>query len=336
MSSGFSRDGGYHGGVRPTFEEFLARVRAEPELAPPARYGPYRSYRALWERVEELRAAAGGTAECYGRSTGGEPLWVVRIGETTAPARRVLYFANLHAQEFVGVEALLETFRRATACILDERGGSAERRLSTGELAFVPTANPDGYRRVLADLAAGATRFRRKNLRDVDLNRNFAVGFDRRAVLARLLPFVYEPGPAPLSEAETAALDGLFARRFDRALSFHSFGGWIFWPWAGRREPSPDDARFARLADDMRARMSRPYRAAQLGRWARWFRAGGAEIDHLYGRYGTLAFLVEVSRGGRRLARPSTWLEAFSWFNPREVAAEVEDVAGAALALAEF
>jgi hypothetical protein len=80
--------------------------------------------------------------------------------------------------------------------------------------------------------------------------------------------------------------------------------------------------------------MRRPYRAVQLGRWARWFSAGGAEIDHLYGRYRTLAFLVEVSHGGRRMDSPGTWLDAFAWFNPPDVAREVEDVAEAALALA--
>jgi hypothetical protein len=315
--------------VAPTFDEFLARLRAGPDPAPPSRCGPYRSYRALWDEVERVRAIAGGVVETYGRSTGGEPLWALSFGE--ARRGRVLYLANLHAQELVGTEAAL-----ATARLVAERRRAGDPALDGVEVTCVPTANPDGYRRVLADLAAGASRFRRKNLRGVDLNRNFAVGFDRRAPLARLLPWVYAPGPSPLSEAETAALDRLFARRFDRALSFHSFGGWIFWPWAGRRAPTPDDGRFAALAASMRARMRRPYRAVQLGRWARWFTAHGAEIDHLYDRYGTLAFLVEVSRGGRRFAEPGTWLDVFAWFNPRDPSADVADAAAAALALAEL
>lgn len=45
--------------------------------------------------------------------------------------------------------------------------------------------------------------------------------------------------------------------------------------------------------------------------------------------------LVELSHGGRALARPSTWIDPFSWFNPCDVAGEVENIADAALALAD-
>jgi hypothetical protein len=314
--------------LTPLFDSFLTRLRAEPEATPPSRYGPYRSYRGLWEQVEAVRARTGGRVEAVGRSLGGEPLWALTMG-APAPTRRVLYLANLHAQEFVGVEALLATLARAAEAVAAGAPG-----FEGVEIVAVPTANPDGYRRVLADLTRGGPRFRRKNARGVDLNRNFAEGHDTGAVLARLLPWIYAPGAAPLSEPETVALDGLFARRFDRALSFHSFGAWIFWPWAHTARATVDDARFRALAEAMRARMRRPYRAVQLGRWASWFAAGGAEIDHLYARHGTLDFLVEVSAGGRELARPSTWLDPFAWWNPRDPAADLDDVAAAALALA--
>ena len=318
--------------AQPTFDEFMARLRAEAAPAPAARYGRYRSYRGIFEAVDRLRAR-GALVEMLGRSAGGEPMWTVRIGATgdAAPPRaRVLYLANLHAQEFVGVETALATLARAV-----DRMAARDPLLEGVEITCVPTANPDGYRRVAAEAAAAHAGFRRKNARGVDLNRNFAEGFDPRAPLVRLLPFIYHPGAGPLSEPETAALDRLFARRFDRALSLHSFGGWIFWPWAGRHRPTVDDARFAQLAERMRERMRKPYRAIQLGRWARWFRAGGAEIDHLYGRYGTLAFLMEVSDGGRSLLRPSTWLDAFAWFNPADMETVVDDAATAALVLAE-
>jgi hypothetical protein len=312
----------------PTFDQYLARLRAEADPQVPTRYGDYGGYRRTFERIAVLRDG-GARIESIGRSTGGEPIFTLHLGPPPDAARRsVLYLANLHAQELIGVEAALGTIERAAA------------RIARGELAgiaisCVPTANPDGFRRVVRDLAAGAPRFRRKNQRGVDLNRNFAEGFDARALLARLLPGIYHPGAAPLTEPETAALDGLFHRRYNRALSFHSFGGWIFWPWASRRAPTDDDRAFFQLAEAMRARQSRPYRAIQLGRWARWFAAGGAEIDHLYGKYRTLALLVEVSHGGRAIARPRTWVDPFAWFNPPDVAGEVANVADAALALAE-
>ena len=314
----------------PSFDEFLARLRAEADPAPPTKYGNYGSYQRIFTRIERLRQG-GASVESPGRSASGEPLWAVRIGSRDArPRRHVLYFANLHAQEFIGVEALLATVERAASRIAE-----GDPRYEGVAITALPTANPDGYRQVLRDLASGGARFRRKNLRGVDLNRNFAEGFDRNALLARALPQVFHPGAAPLCEPETAALDGLFSRRFDRALSFHSFGDWIFWPWAGRHDATDDDRRFFALAEAMRARQSRPYRAVQLGRWARWFSAGGSEIDHLYSRYGTLALLIEVSKGGRAIDRPSTWIDPFAWYNPAEVAMEVENVVEAALAIAE-
>ena len=181
----------------------------------------------------------------FGRSTGGEPLWAIRLGASAQPRLRVLYLANLHAQEFIGVEAALATLSAAAARLREN-----DPALAGVEITCVLTANPDGYRRVAAELAAGGPRFRRKNLRGVDLNRNFAEGFNPGGLLPKLAPFIYNPGPAPLSEPETAALDGLFATRFDRALSFHSFGGWIFWPWAHTRRPTVDDMLFAQLAGD--------------------------------------------------------------------------------------
>ena len=316
-----------------SLDAFLARLRAAPDAAdpaPPARYGPYRSYRGLFEHVHALCQETGATAETFGRSTEGEPMWAVRIGPTAGARRRVLFLANLHAQEFIGVEAALFAF---AACA--RRIAAADAGFAGVELTLVPTANPDGYRRVAAGLATNDVRFRRKNARGVDLNRNFAEGWDKNAWLPRLLPFIYDPGESPLSEPETSALDSLFSRRFDRALSFHSFGAWIFWPWAGRRAQTADEPRFAALAAQMQRAMPRPYKTIQLGRWARWFRAGGAEIDHLYGRYRTLAFLIEVSEGGRKMADPGSWLDAFTWFNPPDVQREAENAAAAAMALVE-
>src|SRR5207237_250721 len=114
-------------------------------------------------------------------------------------------------------------------------------------------------RRLLAHLRAARRAARRGrgagDDRPIDRRRaDVGGGCARRAWLARLVPQIYHPGAAPLCEPESAALDRLFQRRFDRAISFHSFGGWIFWPWANRRETTADDARFGELAAAMRER----------------------------------------------------------------------------------
>jgi hypothetical protein len=200
----------------------------------------------------------------------------------------------------------------------------------------VPVANPDGRLAAEADARDRRRRFRRHNARGVDLNRNFACGFDARHWLTRALPSIYACGAAPFSEPESAALRDLAAAHVPaRARSLHAFGGWIFWPWSHTAEPPADATEFARLAEAMRGAMRRPYRASQLGRWARWFAAHGTEIDHLYAAHGTRAFLMEVSRGGAFALRPASWTEPFAWFNPPDVEAEVADAALAARVLIE-
>lgn len=258
----------------------------------------------------------------YGASARGRDLVAFRLGEG---ATRVLYLANIHAMEFLGTEVVL--------ALADALIGSPP---ADREVWLVPCANPDGRAEAEDNARAGRRRFARRNARGVDLNRNFDVDFRADYWLHRLLPRVYAPGDAPFSEPEAAALRDLCAAHPPRfALSLHAFGGWVFYPWGARRDPTPDAERFETIADAMCARMPRDrYRHRQLGKWARWFRGHGMEIDHLYARHGTLAFLMEISRGGASATRPATWIDPLRWFNPPDPRAEVDNVLPAALHLA--
>src|SRR5690606_14971862 len=200
-------------------------------------------------------------------------------------------------------------------------------------LVVLPMANPDGFRAVEDDLVRGARRFRRANRRGVDLNRNFAVGWDDRYYLNRLLGRLFSPGAGPLSEPETQAIDRLLAEvRPTYAVSLHAFGEWIFLPYAGSRRPPADLDRMLEIARAMTAAQPyRPYRVMQLARRSRLFQARGAEIDHLHERYGALAFLIEIG-AGPRLGAPGTWLLPYGWFTPPAALLE-RDVANVVPAL---
>ena len=60
------------------------------------------------------------------------------------------------------------------------------------------------------------------------------------------------------------------------------------------------------------------YKVRQLSRWGFFFRAQGSELDHMYGKYGTKSFLIELTRSGLDPFRPNTWKEYFRWYNPIE------------------
>ena len=68
-----------------------------------------------------------------------------------------------------------------------------------------------------------------------------------------------------------------------------------------------------------RAMGTKAYKTRQLSRWAFFFRAQGSEIDHLYGRYGTKSFLIEVTRSGLNPFKPRTFKQYFRWYNPPNV-----------------
>lgn len=299
-----------------TAEPSLVAWAAALEPGPAASRGGavrlYRSYRDTWQRLAALTAPGGRLrARRIGESVRGQPLWSLLLDPDEPPAKATLVVAGIHAMEHVGVATAVELLERAAA-------GHAPWSTHRHRLVVVPMANPDGFRATEASLAAGSRRFIRKNARGVDLNRNFAVGWDRGYYLHRVLGPVFAAGAAPLSEPETQALDRLAAAiRPTYAVSLHAFGRWIYTPYAGSREPPPDQGRLLDLARAMAAApgLRRPYRVCQLGRRSRLFQARGAEIDHLYSRHGALSFLIEIG-AGPRLAAPATWTHPYAWFTP--------------------
>jgi hypothetical protein len=288
--------------ANPPFFHWLRGLRE----APSARRRPYLSYRQYWQRVADLVAGHPVVSvRCIGTSGLGEPLWAIERG---AGGRVIFVLAGLHAFEHVGP---------ATALALLARADQPRSPWSRCRLVMVPMANPDGFCAAERLLARGGRGFVRCNARGVDLNRNFAVGWNQRYYLNRWLRPLFGAGQGPLSEPETRAIDLLVAReRPQFAASLHAFGQYIFYPYACSQLEPPDGDRLRRIATAMAARQPvQRYRVIQLGRRSRWFRACGAEIDHFYGRYGTLSFLVEIG-AGPRWNRPADWFVPYTWYTP--------------------
>lgn len=301
-----------------------ARALDGPESGSPRRL-PYRTYRDTWLRLAALaeRGCENGSAlaaTVRGESRGGEPIWAFDLAPDRPARATTFVVAGLHAMEHVGV---------ATAVALLERAAAPGSPWRGHRLVVIPMANPDGFLAVERGLARGDRRFRRANAAGVDLNRNFEVGWDPGYYLGRLLRRVFWPGPAPLSEPETQAVDRLVAEvRPRHAVSLHAFGEWIFLPYAGSRRAPPDLDRMMGVARGMAAAQPmRAYRILPLGIRSRLFQARGAEIDHFYERHGALSFLLEIG-AGPRLRHPSTWLLPYGWFTPPAALLE-RDVANA-------
>ena len=79
------------------------------------------------------------------------------------------------------------------------------------------------------DVYTVQNKYRRGNADNVDLNRDFAVNREAKAIWRHLLPNRYGTSEAPLSQPESRALDALAeAERYDVAVSLHAFGGFFY------------------------------------------------------------------------------------------------------------
>jgi hypothetical protein len=259
-----------------------------------------------------------------GRTVEGRPIWGFRVRKPGVEVkRRVLVFAGIHALEWISTETAA-TFLVQLAMLPPEGV----------EVVIIPLLNPDGRMRVEADLMDGKNRFQRTNGNRVDLNRDFAHNREAKAVWRHLLPGYFATSPAPLSQPESQAIDKLAATRFDVAISLHAFGGFFYYPWAGRWQRPPDRETFVRLGRVMaKAQGAHAYKVRQLSRWGFFFRAHGTELDHIYGEYGTITFLIELTRSGLNPLRPGTFGTHFRWFNPVKPARHVDKGVSALRAL---
>lgn len=310
--------------------DYLAWAKAQPVEPHPE--PAYHFEADVHAAIAPLVEARPGVVQPFelGRTLEDRPIWGFRVRDPGRPApeegtKKLLVVAQIHALEWVPTEVAVAFLREIAA--MPPPGVTID---------VVPTLNPDGRAKVEGDLEVGRNAYRRGNQANVDLNRDFAVNREAKAVWRHLLPSRYATSPAPLSQPESRALDARAdAQRYDVAVSLHAFGGFIYYPWAGRWERPKDWQRLHALGVVMQDGMStHAYKPRQLSRWGFFFRGHGMEIDHLYGKYGTLSYLVETTRSGLSPFRPKDWGTHFRWYNPRDPAPHVKNALGALRALA--
>ncbi len=266
----------------------------------------YPSLSELARSLGELRDR-GATLSTIGTSVEHRPILAVTVGPPTRDVTLVL--AGLHPLEWIGVAVAL-ALSRALA-----EPGAARRRI-----VIIPLVNPDGYARVEADQRARRRALARTNARGVDLNRNFPTSFEPRRARPLLGPLGWGHGTRARSEPEVDAVCALTdtlergGARLSRALSLHSAGRKVLYPYGGRLAAPVDAAAHRRAARRLARAFDDGYSIDQSSRWVPGAFAPGMEIDHLHDRHGALALLVEC-RGGRP-ASPRDLLDPFRLFNP--------------------
>lgn len=281
------------------------------------------AYRAEGEVSAAIRALSNEGARVWECAVTHErrSVLALEIGPPRAHALSIA-MAGIHALEWVGTESLLAWLASLV------REPPEGRRV----LAF-PLVNPDGYAKVARDRMRGEAHFRRGNARGVDLNRNWPTLYRKRTLASTLAPMVYRSGEAPLSEPETRgvseAIDRAVAKGASdlRAMSIHSAGARVLFPYGGRWRRARDHHTLEAFAKETARVLGPPYVAVQSSRWVPGFFAPGMEIDHLYEAYGAWPLLVECHNSAAGVLRDrERRLSPFAWFNPADPAPEIARV----------
>jgi hypothetical protein len=262
-------------------------------------------YHGAADLAARLRALPGARVDVAGRAPRGGEILSVTLG---SGPRATAILAGLHPIEWIGVEVALALLTRLAASPLSRR------------VIALPLITIDAYSTVELDLRAGRRRWHRRNPAGVDLNRNFPQHWRPRAWNGRTAA----DQPEIAAVLQTLRLQGV-----DRAISLHSIGRKLLLPWGGRlRRPRawPDLLAAAR---SIQSRLPERYTISQISRWLPGARAFGAELDWLHADLGALAILVECTMGGFSLRDPSTWLDPFRWYNPRDPALHADAIAAA-------
>jgi hypothetical protein len=207
-----------------------------------------------------------------GRSHEGQPMMMAKVSDHPAfdeDEPEVFVNARIHAREHMTTEQALALLHWLT-----DAYASSDRIRSIvdgTEVFIVPDLNPDGAR---FDLRGPRYRGWRKNRQPfrgatgTDLNRNFGYRWGCCRGSDRWPSSNLFRGPRAFSAPETRAVRRLVeGRRFVAALSLHSYGGQVLWPYGYTLVDRPGDMPAAlhrtvrRLARGIAARDG--YRAMQ-------------------------------------------------------------------------
>lgn len=256
-------------------------------------YGPSEN-EAFWATLAENSDMVD-TPASFGTSYQGRDLYYVRITNAGPSAPAVLFTALIHAREPGGNSVVIDFAQWLTS----EYGNDtmATFIMDNAQVYIVPVANPDGY---VYNLPSGGPNHR-KNMNwtlgnGVDLNRNWGYmwGYDNYGSSGNPSSETYR-GTAPFSEPETEYL-AEFMEEIQPlgGFHYHTYGGYLLYPWGYVNQPTPDQSTFEGWAAQMTSQNNYLYgRAGQI-----LYTVNGEANDWAYGEHGWYFFCPEVDDNG--------------------------------------
>ncbi|OGD71896.1 MAG: hypothetical protein A2Y64_01505, partial [Candidatus Coatesbacteria bacterium RBG_13_66_14] len=224
----------------------------------------YGGYRTIAEMEAELALLAADHPDIFnlfslGPSYMDRDIWCMKVSDNPTVDEEegeIFVHGNTHAREIMTLEIPMYFLNRIARDYYTDP--ELAYLIDTHEAFIVPSINPDGHIWVEEHSGGSPGGWRRKNMRPpdgVDLNRNYGYnwGYDDTGSSPDPWSALYR-GTAPFSEPETLAVHDLFRdREFQFAVSYHSYGELIMFPWGYEDEPTPDEATFRAYGNAMNA-----------------------------------------------------------------------------------
>lgn len=229
------------------------------------------------------------------------------INESEEP--EVVYMGMHHSREWISVEVVLFVIDYIINNF--QTNTTLNNIIKNNELWFVPVVNPDGFHysqygrddinnsngnqwRKNMNESNGSPGFQDKDWArgdGVDPNRNYGYkwGYDNQGSSPNAEDVTYR-GTAPFSEPCTQLMRDLCeARNFTLAITFHSHGKLILYPWGYTNQPTPHGSLFNEIAREMSK-----YNGYTCQQGYQLYPSNGDTTDWLYGNRGCLAYTLEL------------------------------------------
>jgi predicted deacylase len=256
------------------------------------------NYAELENRITALTNGSSGKIRVFqiGTTHAGRKIYCIKVTGTSSESgreKKLLIIGGTHSLEWPGYEVGIR-FAEALA------RGLKEGIQPYGTVYIIPAVNPDGfnYMQYIPHTYFNARKNREfppgeKNWRvytlGVDINRNFPVAWK-----SNRNPWdVFYGGEKPASEPETIAVMELTEKvKPDFAISLHSPGRNILYPWSHTREKL-NDAALIDACNEFCRRVGWGFKVEQD---AMNYLKFGSELDWFYGGMHIPCFRLEIAR----------------------------------------
>ncbi|OQY26547.1 MAG: hypothetical protein B6244_13170 [Candidatus Cloacimonetes bacterium 4572_55] len=307
--------------VKPYQREKLDEIGIDYEIIEPdlgelyrARFsdrddlGDYTTYQELTDHLTTLAAEYPDIVHLttLGQSWQGREIWGVKVSDNPTVEEdepEALYMGVHHSRELITVEILLYFLDYLTENY--DASEEVSDLIQERQLWFIPMLNPDGHT-VVEDHHEGTSwGWWRKNTRDnngdgqfnqtddgVDLNRNYGYHWGESYGCSHDPSSNVFCGPEAFSEPETQIVrDFCEAHNFSVALSYHSFGNDLLYPWSYNNLHTDQHRLFRTVAEVMVEENGYAY---GNGWEVLNYLMTGEACDWLYSELGIIAFTPEV------------------------------------------